>query len=1042
MSKPVFVLVVLCSVVSISSAYESNVAVTPGSNKHTASPLGIPLEPDGVGFVVVKKLPVVDCRVVRGFLGTPVDGTVKSWDYRGRTQEYPKTASDGVVYSYKNNDGLHITLGDDEGFDIVMLRGGARTKMYSAIDALSEPTDEKLLCEFDGTRQNTVVLFGARVRTTKVSFFDTSNGTISDVGIYRLDRRSPNSASGELWTSGDGSVDLIKPQLPFAPDSLYLAMRERYGDSEHRCVPLLPAERAAGSPVQCKANQPVHFIMLPLEHKRGLAAVALDMSISWLAGPVSFTAVVQDPLDPRLDLVWLSFCADGPGRFGVKLDIPDQVLLKGSRLWLTLRFDSDVRLSGPAGGAPEFRLFFVHREQALPEALARRRLQMKSFFSLLSEPRPWGSYRKQSREHFYASSQYARQCPELFMTIDQCHALEPTDDAVRQYREWVYLHNLKELSKVSPPPKPPESVPAWAWYPRLAWLEVRRIANWWLEERLVPTGEFGGRVGDDSDLYQQFADMPFFENGSVAARLVDSAARMAELADKENLRGGLNIHTTDSLHAYEEGINHLAMMARWFYGDPIYLERCMESARNMEKLTILTEDGRRHFRDRERMGAEDIERPRKPNIDGHANPLMWHTALQVADYNRNPRALKILCEWADTWLKYMKPGQWATEVEVLSGKVTGFQKDRPLYGGYRTQATTFTWLYALTGDRRYLEPFLYYYRRGRSPLPANVFLSDTYTLGALTGLDQETLGKLAAYNPALTLYLKDDPKPLEQATIGNPRSFSQQIGTLYDARRWPDMYTTTHQFTDRIFPSLLEHASVGYLGGFCRRNKFNPTLAVSWEGFGTDYAALVLDNRPDQVKVLVYSFAEKPLKGKMRLWALEHGVYQLTAGPDSDGDHRIDRVESSESIELAKADTIELIIVPKVVTVIEIKQVNRLDRIFARPDLAVAARQVQVETNTVTGVVHNIGSADVSDVVVAVVDSTGRKVACKSLGKLPAPVDLVPKCIPFNLQLPDEPRSGCKLVLDPEQRVPEIYEGNNTVALDSLPAVDYSKAWD
>ena len=27
-------------------------------------------------------------------------------------------------------------------------------------------------------------------------------------------------------------------------------------------------------------------------------------------------------------------------------------------------------------------------------------------------------------------------------------------------------------------------------------------------------------------------------------------------------------------------------MARWFYGDPVYLERCMESARNMEHLTV------------------------------------------------------------------------------------------------------------------------------------------------------------------------------------------------------------------------------------------------------------------------------------------------------------------------------------------------------------------------------------------------------------------------------------------------------------------------
>ncbi len=1028
-----------CLVLTASLAYESPPGAATRQSEATSA-LGIQLQPDAAQFVVVKTVPVVDCRVVQGFLGTPVDGSTKSWDYRGRTQEYPKTASDGVVYSYNHNDGLHVTLADDKGFDVVMLRGGARTKMYAGVDALAEPTQEKLLCEFDGARQTrqtddgqgALVRFESRVKTKTVSFFGTADGTISDVAFYRLEKQPADMRKAELRTCGDGSAELDKPQSQFAPGSLYLAMNERYAENERRCVPLFRAEAAAGSPVQCTANQALHFITPVFEKEAGLIAVALEISISGPTGPFSFTVAVQDPLDPRLDLLWLDFGADGPGPFAIMLDIPDQVLLEGDQLWLTLRFDSEVRLSGPARGAPAFRLFFVPREQALPEALTRRKLLMRSFFSLLSEPRPWGSYRKQPREQFYASSQYARQCPELFMTIDQCHALDPTDDVVRQYREWVYLHNLDRLSEVSPPPEPPEGVPAWAWYPRLAWLEVRRIANWWLDERLVPTGEFGGRVGDDSDFYQQFADLPFFETDGVAEPLADSAARMAELADKENLRDGLNIHATDSLHAYEEGINHLALMARWFYGDPIYFERCMESARNMEKLTILTEDGRRHFRDRQRMGAEDIERPRKPNVDGGANPLMWHTALQAADYNRNPAALKILCEWADTWLKYAKPGQWATDVEVLSGKVTGFERDRPLYGGYRTQAVTFTWLYGLTGEMRYLEPFLYYYRQGKAPLPANAFLGDVYSLGALGELGQETLGKLAAYSPTLALYLRGDSGPLVQATIGNPRSSNQEIGTLYDAQRWPDMYTTTHQFTDRIFPSLLEHASVAYLGGFCRRNKFNPTLAVSWEGFGTDYAALVLDNQPRQMKVLVYSFAQKPTKGKMRVWALEHGVYQLTAGRDSDGDHRMDKLERRESLELAKADRIDLTLSPRAVTAVEIKQTSALEPIFGRADLAIAGREVSVKANTITGVVHNIGSADVSEVVVAVVDPTGRKLASRSLDRLTAPTDLVPRKIPFTLELPAAPVRRCKLVLDPDQHIPEIYEGNNSVLIDSL----------
>jgi hypothetical protein len=100
----------------------------------------------------------------------------------------------------------------------------------------------------------------------------------------------------------------------------------------------------------------------------------------------------------------------------------------------------------------------------------------------------------------------------------------------------------------------------------------------------------------------------------------------------------------------------------------------------------------------------------------------------------------------------------------------------------------------------------------------------------------------ARSHPAVALYAANDPQPLLQATLGSPRNTQQEIGTLYDARRWPDMFTTSHPFTDRVFPSLLQYASISYFGGFCQRNKFNPT---SWllGRLGTDYAARAVNWR-------------------------------------------------------------------------------------------------------------------------------------------------------------------------------------------------------
>ena len=67
---------------------------------------------------------------------------------------------------------------------------------------------------------------------------------------------------------------------------------------------------------------------------------------------------------------------------------------------------------------------------------------------------------------------------------------------------------------------------------------------------------------------------------------------------------------------------------------------------------------------------------------------MWHPALEVADYNRNPLVMKWLREWADGWLAHMEPGRYATSVEVATEKVAA-TTHRPLYGGYGSQGSVF-----------------------------------------------------------------------------------------------------------------------------------------------------------------------------------------------------------------------------------------------------------------------------------------------------------------------------------------------------------------
>ena len=90
-----------------------------------------------------------------------------------------------------------------------------------------------------------------------------------------------------------------------------------------------------------------------------------------------------------------------------------------------------------------------------------------------------------------------------------------------QYHPWVWL-NRRGLSPFEPhlEHSVPDA-PEWALWAREAWLAARQVPAWWLDHRLVPTGEFGGLVGDDSDMYQNYVDFAFLESDGLATRLME-----------------------------------------------------------------------------------------------------------------------------------------------------------------------------------------------------------------------------------------------------------------------------------------------------------------------------------------------------------------------------------------------------------------------------------------------------------------------------------------------------------------------------------------
>ncbi len=973
----------------------------------------------------IRKLAVTDSRVVRGFRGSPVDGTTRSYDFMFNVSEYPDPwserfdSSSGVDYTFNDNDGLHLTL-EPGKVDAVVLRGGAHTGLYSGVEGLTEPEGMRPLATFDGATTPQVRLLNPPADALRgLSFFGTRDGYISDVQFFSIGDRSVEGRR-ERWWPGTAQATLPAPRSPHDAASIRLALDELYPEPDRATHALGEGGAEAGS-IDLAAGRAFHLISNPLKADEGLSALAIEFD-KQSRSPVQLTLIIHDPLDPRLELVWLPLEVNGPTR--LEIDLPDQVPVGDCRLWITLLAERDMTLLNSS-----FTPVFIPREEALPEALRHRKFLLKHHFILLSEPRPWSIQAGKSREEIFTDPEwkYGSLCPQLFMTIDQCHALAPEDPLVRQYREWVFSNEPGVLGPADPPAAPPEGVPAWAWYGRQSWLELRRVAEWWLDNRLVPTGEFGGKPGDDSDLYQQFTDLVWFEEDGVGGRLREAGERLADLVVRDHLTEGISRQSFDALHAYEEGLNHLALMARWRPGDPVAIERCMESAGSVERLLTPVGEGGLAFRDFRKIGYELTRNPPEPFQDGYYAPAMLHTTMALAEATRHPRALATLAGWSGAWSAAMAPGSYATALDARTGMAVT-TSTLPLGGPF--QAAAFLWIARLTDNPGLLDPFMHFYREGKAPGASSRHLARAWNLGLLDGLSSGTLARLAEASPPLALYIHNDPRPLVEWMIGDEGvSRSVAISDLHDARRWPDMYTTAEPFNDRIFPGLVEKASLCFLGGHSVRNDVTPSLGVSWEGFGTDYAALVTRNRRDGLTALVYNFRPQPMTGRARVWALDRGRYRVGIGADSDGDLRGESFGERQERELGRGDAIEITLAPGAVTVIELDQVERFDPVFDRPDLALSNADTRLEGDRVRGFVHNIGNRSAPETLVALVDDRGTIVASVSVPALDAPLDYAPRRQAFEMALPAAITGPLEIIVDPAGRVEEIEEANNSFAL-------------
>ncbi|MGH9674989.1 MAG: hypothetical protein ACRD44_17590, partial [Bryobacteraceae bacterium] len=463
----------------------------------------------------------------------------------------------------------------------------------------------------------------------------------------------------------------------------------------------------------------------------------------------------------------------------------------------------------------------------------------------------------------------------------------------------------------------PPGTPRWAEALRRGFNQTLDFAEWWADFRQQPNGSLGGGWNDDVEI------MPVFViNWLVSPSASPKIARMLEkftegIWSSGNIdpRSAFSASFFDAEHAAEDQGNSLPYLTLAFYGNPRYLDwnlRTIQLFRNY--MTGVNSRGRRHFRSHHfdstryaldltpELAPKDVEAAICYRAFG---PLPW-----MIWYNDNPTAKKLLVEHAESWLdaamrtdkgkpKGVMPNQLGFDDSIGGPEATWL--GRQGLGGGAVWPDYLFYLHnlllsanRLTGDRRFLAPFEEMaaiiarhrdaegrYRpvagaaQGSEPWVYNHMLRDPHFAEAFF-LARELTGD-RRWDDFL---LKAGPAYVRYRMTGDRNIIAEDMEKSVNARvrqRWPHM---THEgvMTDRI--GYLPQA-VSYMMGAPAQSGYTgfPNHAATYEGAGRDFAAVVEEATEQKLRILYYSFGDRPRAVGIRPWRLEAGArHRVTAG--------------------------------------------------------------------------------------------------------------------------------------------------------------------
>jgi len=739
----------------------------------------------------------------------------------------------------------------------------------------------------------------------------------------------------------------------------------------------------------------------------GLDGIALDlppMNVKPTHGGLfPMNVRILDPLWPDRTLLDFSFSVRPGEAKTLWLDTRDRMLPPGYSLYMTLAgAGSDF---GPASlDGARLRLVFKDRKDALPEHELDRFTQVKDNCGFIVEEHP-----NNTKLRLY--ERFQRDIGDL---------LRVNPDHVPGRYYWCE-NNPEQGWPEFTQPAAPRGVPLWAFRQAEDMRLLGQFVNWWIDNRQIENGEFGGGLSDDGDLTNQWPGPALM--GIDPEKITRSVLReMGAFYENGMFTDGLSTILADELHSCEEGIQVLGQTMLLDYGNPKVVERLMETARRYPDITDVNAAGHRHICTSlfsgTRIVREGVWQWAKP-----ASYLILQPGMALVEFNGHPGTRKLLLELADGVIAHRKKDSDVLPAEIF------FPTDEGRGAGVGRAVHLFWAAWRWTGNPKYLLP-LQNLADGRGweqigDLNAN--LLDLLDKRGSWGREIVSAARSASGSDFLrhaAWQLTGDKAFLEAYYADQVRAGSQRMVMMTEGHWWVDRVNTAS--------AELQRSRLG--GVALLRNRIYPGHVVSWRfeppATGTSVAILVPESTTERFQTVAYNLETVPVRAFMTAWDIAPGTWRIKTGIDTNNDDRAEADIAEKILVLERTQNVELVFEPRKTTVIDCRLLEKAAPYWERPDLGIGPEDIKMEQGAAFVRVHSLGSVETPPSTAVLKNADGKILSEAIVPAIPAPLDLHPKTAEIKLVLPPgSALSGASICINPDGRIFEVTRRNNTVPL-------------